>query len=347
MVNINDPKMYRPCRKKSHEIYVCMPEKGAIVIDKFAQAAYMGHLHKGAFVPAQLAQLSMFQDYQNAVVAGRASVVSNEFPFVLCGTMGELRIISPAKLQSAYSFVRNGKTEPINQQTLQERLVDGNLPWTAIRISSSELVKEAMACFVPVTQTEQVRTVSGEVLDVNGEGVSHGEGDFIVCEALPNGQPNLHSRWVVNGNVFATTYNNRGWSKCLDISAAPSPMTIDKLPQLILGDASLSVYQLACRKIATKQGVVVLPFPGGCDAEFEPDAKSIVSRLDSPVVFKFGDMRALVLDVRGHGFFFEPRKAPSPYSFLVKKKDLKTFTRLDITKFSDYCKRMLRQPTVG
>ena len=29
--------------------------------------------------------------------------------------------------------------------------------------------------------------------------ISHGKGDFIVCDKLPDGQPDLNNRWVVNG----------------------------------------------------------------------------------------------------------------------------------------------------
>lgn len=49
---------------------------------------------------------------------------------------------------------------------------------------------------------------------------------------MPNGQPNLGDRWVVNGEIFATTYNNQGWIQCLGTSAIKS-INISSLPKLV------------------------------------------------------------------------------------------------------------------
>lgn len=339
MVDINDAKMYKPCQKKQYDIHVCMPEKGAIVVNKLEQAEMLQSLSNVPFVSAQAVQQGFCKDYQQAVLVGRAYLVSDKTPFVLCGTVGALRTVAPGELQSAYSFLRNGQPEQINNETLRARLVDGVLPWIVVRTNPAFVSGKAMACFVPVSQRCQVQTAWGAVLDVNGPGVSHGKGDFIVCEVLPNGRPNLQNRLVVNGNVFATTYNNRGWTQCLDLSAVSHQIKTDNLPEIIQKDNSLSIYQFACRKLTNIPGVVCLPFARGCDTRFEPDAKAAVAQLECPVVFSCEiGQRRMAIDQRGRGFFFKAMDVMAPHGDLVKKKDIKTFSREDIIKFADFCK---------
>ena len=90
-----------------------------------------------------------------------------------------------------------------------------------------------MACFVPVLQRGQIRTSSGTLLDYNVKGVSHGKGDFIVCTKLPTGLPNLADMWVVNGEIFKETYDNRAFQGCFSDCHNTTSIPIDKLPNLI------------------------------------------------------------------------------------------------------------------
>lgn len=128
-------------------------------------------------------------------------------------------------------FLQNGQPLQINQQTLTQRMKNGVLDWTVIRTSPQATAGQNMACFVPSSQKGQIQTSWGSVLNYNGVGVSHGKGDFIVCGKLPNGQPNLADRWVVNGEIFATTYNNQGWAQCLS-NRFNTNITINNLPPL-------------------------------------------------------------------------------------------------------------------
>ena len=94
------------------------------------------------------------------------------------------------------------------------------------------------ACFVPTSQKGQIKT-SWAVLNYNDPLVKHGKGDFIVCAALPNGKPNLADKWVVNGEVFATTYTNNGFADCLGARAKNANITINMLPNLTSIDDSV------------------------------------------------------------------------------------------------------------
>ena len=45
------------------------------------------------------------------------------------------------------------------------------------------------------------------MLQANRAGVPHGEGDYLVCGAGEDGQPDLSDVWVVNGAIFPDTYD--------------------------------------------------------------------------------------------------------------------------------------------
>ena len=235
--DFNSVTSYKNCSKKMYEIYVCMPPKDTVVINKLEQADVVKALNgREYFTVEELQKMqssgdSRFNFISQAINAGKAYLVSDKTPFVLCGTCGELWTIGADKLAKTYTFLQNGQVLHINQRTLQSRMKGEYLDWTVVRTSQQATIGQNMACFVPVSQKGQIKTSWGAVLNINGAGVSHGKGDFVVCSKLPNGQPNLGDRWVVNGEIFATTYNNQGWTEHLKLSGV-NTTTIDKLPRL-------------------------------------------------------------------------------------------------------------------
>lgn len=237
-VNFNDAGNYKNCSKKQYEIYVCMPPKNTVVINKLEQADVIKVLGgKTYFTAEQVEKMqksnpSMLAQLHQLVSQGRAYAVTDATPFVLCGTVGEMWTISPDKLAKTYNFLQGGQPLRINQQSLGQRMKNGLLDWTLVRTSPQATAGQNMACFVPSAQKGQIQTSWGAVLNINGVGVSHGKGDFVVCAKLPNGRPNLADRWVVNGEIFAATYNNQGWTDCLSSSSVRS-ITIDSLPKLV------------------------------------------------------------------------------------------------------------------
>lgn len=239
-VDFNNPANYKKCSKKNYEIYVCMPPENTVVINKLEQADVLRSMGgKEYYTATEIDNMSRhnpqkLQAIQSLVQQGKAYAVTKNTPFVLCGTVGEMWTISPQKLQATYTFVQNGQPLQINMQTLEQRKKNGVLDWTVVRTSASAVQGVNMACFVPKAQKGQIQTSWGAVLNINGVGVNHGLGDFIVCAMLPNGTPNLQDRWVVNGNVFATTYNNKGWENCINIALAGrgGVETIKTLPRL-------------------------------------------------------------------------------------------------------------------
>lgn len=237
-VDIDNPSNYKNCSKKQYEIYVCMPPKNTVVINKLEQADVIKVLGgKTYFTAEQVEKMqksnpSMLAKLHQLVSQGRAYAVTDATPFVLCGTVGEMWTISPDKLAKTYNFLQGKQPLQINQQSLGQRMKNGLLDWTLVRTSPQATAGQNMACFVPSTQKGQIQTSWGAVLNINGAGISHGKGDFVVCAKLPNGKPNLSDRWVVNGDIFATTYNNQGWADCLKQSDIKN-ITITSLPNLV------------------------------------------------------------------------------------------------------------------
>lgn len=237
-VNINDISNYKNCSKKLYSIYVCKPPKNTVVINQLEQADIVRMLNGKTFFSTeeiermQTSNPSKLMQLQQLVSQGKAYAVTDNTPFVLCGTVGELWTISADKLAKTYMFLQNGQPVTINSQTLSAKMKDDCFDWTVVRTSPQATAGQNMACFIPRGQSGQLQTAWGAVLTYNGAGAFHGRGDFIVCAKLPNGKPNLSDRWVVNGEIFATTYNNQGWVDCLS-NKPPKQFTIVDLPRLV------------------------------------------------------------------------------------------------------------------
>ncbi len=63
------------------------------------------------------------------------------------------------------------------------------------------------ACFVPKVKLVQVQTSWGDTLTANRPEVPHGDGDYLICRAGKDGQPDFSDVWIVNGVVFPLTYD--------------------------------------------------------------------------------------------------------------------------------------------
>lgn len=236
MVDIDNPANYRNCKKKQYEIWVCKPPIGTVVFNRLEHAKAILQLKqlnlKGLvgdtenytwFKPpvnggSTLIEVKAYNKVVSFVNQTKLGYVINERqPFVLCGLMGEKWAIDPVKFASTYLF-SGGKaliaTDDINIEVRSD--LQGNMPWHKVK-TRSNVGYTTMACFLPVSQEMQIQTSWGDTLFANDpkSSISHGKGDFIVCDKLPDGQPDLNNRWVVNGQIFGLTYDNRGWSDCL------------------------------------------------------------------------------------------------------------------------------------
>lgn len=221
-VNYDEPRNYKHCNKKLYTISVSLPPKGTVVINKLEQAAVARALRgKTFFTPSELQKLknernNIFNTIMLAVNNNQAYVTNDNTPFVMCGTVGEFWAIDFNRMAQTYNFLYKGKPVEITNQTAKEKWKGHILTWVDVQVSKRAIQGENMACFVPLEQKGYIQTSWGTLLEINADGVSHGKGDFVICTKRPDGQPDLNDRWVVNGEIFATTYDNRGWKDCLE-----------------------------------------------------------------------------------------------------------------------------------
>ena len=227
-VNIEDARNYKKCAKKSYEVYACIPEKDTLIINKLEQASLYNKLgKKDHFTAKDVHKRNLLEKYANEIRSGAMFLADGE-AVCLCGTVGELWLANVERVVDTYTFAEG-------QLISTEQLKKG---WRKLKTRPTFGGATNFACFVPVSQKGQIKT-SRAVLNYNDPLVKHGKGDFIVCAALPNGKPNLADKWVLNGEVFATTYTNNGFADCLGARAKNANITINMLPNLTSTDDSV------------------------------------------------------------------------------------------------------------
>lgn len=178
-INFNDPSIYKRTNKKKYTITAHMPVYGTQVFNKLERAKYM---------------------------------TTSEKQFVLTGTVGEQWVIDVNKLAMTYTFA-NGA--PITKDALAS-MVTGEMKdgLTHPVIKPFKVISRPgpviWAVRVPLNLVFQIPTSWGDMLTVNAPGVRHGNGDYLVCADM-GGMPNLNDRWVVNGEVFPSTYNMKSF----------------------------------------------------------------------------------------------------------------------------------------
>lgn len=111
-----------------------------------------------------------------------------------------------------------------------QRMKNGVLDWNVVRFipNSAELL---MACHVPTAYKGQIQTWMG-IMTINDPSLQHGRGDFVVAKVDAMGVPSNTMRFVVNGTVFADTYDIHGWDDCVG-SGSKARININTLPRII------------------------------------------------------------------------------------------------------------------
>lgn len=188
---------FKKTHKKNYDVYVCMPYYGAVVQNILACSTYE---------------------------------TSTEKPFVISGTVGETWVIDFDKLIKTYEFMDGSA---ITKEALSKRVKNGVIDWMHLKTKSIDK-QLYFAAFLPLDQfiNLPVQTFWGDVLLANRQGISHGKGDFLVC-ASNNGRPNYEDIWVVNGEIFPTTYDMRafpGFGSMISSRVTPIPASFNTEP---------------------------------------------------------------------------------------------------------------------
>lgn len=184
-----NPKNWKKTHKKSYEVYVCRPLQGAECTNRLEGTHYVTDENK---------------------------------QFILSGTVGETWTIDVNKLAKTYTFADGAQ---ISDETLTMRCnADGQMGWQKLKTRSDANINWAM--LIPKSvENFPVQTSWGDTLLANRPGIGHGLGDFLVCADNGYGQPNLNDVWVVNGEVFPTTYDLHAFPNMFtrDVTTATAP----------------------------------------------------------------------------------------------------------------------------
>lgn len=97
---------------------------------------------------------------------------------ILTGTAGEKWVMTEEAFDRKYKRLDGNKCSPKKKRLVYARKADGK---------------------------ELVPTHDGVYLTANRDGIDHGDGDMVVY-STENEQPNMDDCWLVNGVVFAKTY---------------------------------------------------------------------------------------------------------------------------------------------
>ena len=121
---------------------------------------------------------------------------------VLKGTVGEQWVTKLSKVLETYTKADGTALKAEDFTNSKDTFID---------LKTKAEPDTNFACFVPKDVRLTVNTAWGDVLHVNDPVSEHGYGDYLVC---PNkdGKPDFSDVWVVNGAIFANTY---------DVSRAP------------------------------------------------------------------------------------------------------------------------------
>lgn len=350
MLNLWDnPQNYKPCKKKQYEIWVCKPPKNTVVINKLEQADAVQYAGGHTFFTSRQikADPKIAAGVQQLLQAGKAYLVKDDQTFVLCGTQGEMWCISAQKLAQKYVWASDDSR--IDKASFEQRAyVTSSAPgterrllhWTKVRTVPDN--STAFACFVPANMQGQIAT-SWAMLNINGSGVNHGKGDFVIA-GNAGGQPNLNSRYVVNGAVFGNTYDNRGWTDCL--SPYKTAQAAVELPNLFKGS---ELYERNLNFGAEsvfrrfKEAASILDTSGTVAREVrliagrpEPEARELAARLgaeDSACIGMTGSNYIFVLFPDMTVYRVEGRNPADPYGDVCDRKVL--CTQADVKAFFD------------
>lgn len=125
------------------------------------------------------------------------TVTDDGITVVLKGTEGEMWASKLSKVVSTY-------TRPDGSELTEADFSEKDV---FIDIAAIPVPDSNYAIFVPNTISVTVETAWGDELHTNLPNVPHGDGDYLVCRAGEDGEPDLSDVWVLNGALFSQNYD--------------------------------------------------------------------------------------------------------------------------------------------
>ena len=124
------------------------------------------------------------------------TVTNDGITVILKGTLGEMWTSKLPKVISTYTKA-DGSEITEKDFEVKDRYID-------LKTKSAPDTNYAM--HVPNDISVTVETSWGDVLHTNLPNAPHGNGDFLVCRAGEDGEPDLSDVWVLNGALFPENY---------------------------------------------------------------------------------------------------------------------------------------------
>ena len=134
--------------------------------------------------------------FHNELEVTDYTVTDDGVTVILKGTLGEMWASKLPKVISTYTRL-DGSVLSEDDFAAKDRYID---------ILALPEPDSYYAMYVPLGISVTVETEWGDVLHSNLTGAPHGEGDYIVCRADENGEPDLSDIWILNGVVFSKYY---------------------------------------------------------------------------------------------------------------------------------------------
>ena len=151
----------------------------------------------------QAMMVSKETSFHNELEVADYSVDDDGITVILKGAVGEMWASKLPNVISTYTKLDGGALSE-DDFAVKDRYID---------ILALPEPDSYYAMYVPLGISVTVETEWGDVLHSNLPGAPHGEGDYIVCRASENGEPDLSDIWILNGAVFPKYYETDHISK--------------------------------------------------------------------------------------------------------------------------------------
>jgi len=144
-------------------------------------------------------ELSFHNDFEEADY----TVTNDGETVVLKGAQGEMWASPLSKVKTTY-------TKPDGSALTEEDFAERDVYIDIVTIPAPD---SNYAMHVPNDISVTVETAWGDELHTNLSTAPHGDGDFLVCRAGEDGEPDLSDVWVLNGVVFLDYYDTSNMNK--------------------------------------------------------------------------------------------------------------------------------------
>ncbi len=151
----------------------------------------------------QAMMVSKETSFHNELEVADYTVDDDGVTVILKGTVGEMWVSKLPNVIATYTRLDGGALS-VDDFAAKDRYID---------ILALPEPDSYYAMYVPLSISVTVETEWGDVLHSNLPGAPHGEGDYIVCRASENGEPDLSDIWILNGAVFPKYYETDHISK--------------------------------------------------------------------------------------------------------------------------------------